>query len=203
MNAMTTRVAEWVNEARRSAGLLAAPAGRSGRASRSRRSPGSSRGNQMPRADTLEQAAQGLRLGAATCAPRAAEGEDRSLIRQWLSMIARREGRAGHGLRASGSASAMRQAGAPGIVTGAVRPAQALGCSTTHEVRYIVIGGFAGRAARAPPWRPTTSTSATSGLAENMDRLAAALRQPGGQAAGGQRRRGPSVHPRRPDARGR
>ena len=84
MTSMTTRVAEWVNGARRSAGLtqrqLAERAGVP--------QPTIARiesGKQMPRADTLDKLlkACGWELDMAL---RRGQGEDRSLIRQWLSM---------------------------------------------------------------------------------------------------------------------
>ncbi|MEA2902190.1 MAG: hypothetical protein QOH36_2077 [Actinomycetota bacterium] len=81
---MTTRVAEWVNGARRSAGLtqrqLAACTGIA--------QPTIARiesGKQMPQADTLDKLlkACGWELDLT---PRRGVGEDRSLIRHWLSM---------------------------------------------------------------------------------------------------------------------
>ena len=79
-----TRVAEWVNGARRSAGLTQRQlAERSGVPQ-----PTIARiesGKQMPRADTLDKLlkACGWELDMT---PRRGEGEDRSLIRHWLSM---------------------------------------------------------------------------------------------------------------------
>lgn len=79
-----TRVAEWVNGVRRSAGLtqreLAARAGVP--------QPTIARiesGHQMPRADTLDKLLQacGWELDITL---RRGQGEDRSLIRSWLSM---------------------------------------------------------------------------------------------------------------------
>ena len=81
---MTTRVAEWVNGARRSAGLTQRElAARSGVPQ-----PTIARiesGKQMPRADTLDKLlkACGWELDMVL---RRGEGEDRSLIRQWLAM---------------------------------------------------------------------------------------------------------------------
>jgi transcriptional regulator with XRE-family HTH domain len=104
---MTTRVPEWVNGARRSAGLTQRElAERSGVPQ-----PTIARiesGKQMPRADTLDKLlkACGWELDMAL---RRGEGEDRSLIRYWLSLtpIERAEGGAAYGR----AAEQLREAG--------------------------------------------------------------------------------------------
>ena len=106
---MTTRVAEWVNGARRSAGLTQRElSARSGVPQ-----PTIARiesGKQMPRADTLDRLlkACGWELDMAL---RRGEGEDRSLIRHWLSLtpIERAEGGAAYG-RALATMRAARRA---------------------------------------------------------------------------------------------
>ncbi len=96
-----TRIAEWVNGARRSAGLTQRElAERSGIPQ-----PTIARiesGKQMPRADTLDRLlrACGWELDMAV---RRGTGEDRSLIRSWLSLtpLARAERGAAYGRFAS------------------------------------------------------------------------------------------------------
>jgi len=106
---MTTRVAEWVNGARRSAGLTQRQlAERSGVPQ-----PTIARiesGKQMPRADTLDKLlkACGWELDMTL---RRGEGEDRSLIEHWLALhpIERAEGGAAYG-RALATMRAARKA---------------------------------------------------------------------------------------------
>jgi DNA-binding XRE family transcriptional regulator len=132
---MTTRVAEWVNGARRSAGLTQRQlAERSGVPQ-----PTIARiesGKQMPRADTL----------------------------------------AGRGIRTfRGAAPGRRQEGAASVVTEPFDPLRALRVLDEYEVRYVVIGGFAADLLGAPV-NTNDLDICYERTAENMNRLAAALK---------------------------
>jgi len=106
---IAVNVAEWVNGARRSAGLT-----QRGLAERSGvPQPTIARiesGKQMPRADTLDRLlrASGWELDMTL---RRGDGEDRGLIRSWLSLAP--EQRAERGAAYGRFAAELRRAGAP------------------------------------------------------------------------------------------